>query len=301
MLVRMRIFAAVAVVVMLGAVGAGAQGKATRPTVLLWEHGAPGAVGATAEDKPQLELFPVAGGGTHVGVVVAPGGGYTHLAYEKEGSKIAEWLNAQGINAFVLTYRLTPRYKYPSPIQDGHRAMRWVRAHAAEYGVDEHKIGMWGFSAGGHLVGIVGTHFDMGDAKSADVVERASDRPDFVVSSYGGLTLKRDVVKPGTMRNMLGEDASDALVDDMSPDLHVDARTPPFFIYGTTTDASVPAMSAITFYSAMKKAGRPVELHIFQEGPHGTALAEKYPALSVWPTLLLNWMRVNGWLAAAVK
>ena len=281
-----------------GVVGAGAQGKATHPTVLLWEHGAPGAVGTTAEDKPQLELFPVAGGGTHVGVVVAPGGGYTHLAYEKEGSKIAEWLNAQGINAFVLTYRLSPRYHYPSPIQDGHRAMRWVRAHAAEYGVDEHKIGMWGFSAGGHLVGIVGTQFDMGDAKSADVVERASDRPDFVISSYGGLSLDKDVSGPAPMKSMLGEDASQAVVDEMNPNLHVDARTPPFFIYATTTDATYKAMMGVRFYEAMKKAGRPVELHIFQEGPHGTALAEKYPALSVWPTLLLNWMRVNGWLAA---
>ncbi len=128
----------------------------------LWPDGAPGAVGTEEQDKPHLEIFGASGPGMHSAVVVCPGGGYTHLAYEKEGTRIAEWLNLRGITAFVLTYRLGPRYLYPAPILDGYRSVRWVRSHAQQFNIAPDRIGMWGFSAGGHLVGIVGTHFDEG-------------------------------------------------------------------------------------------------------------------------------------------
>jgi len=273
------------------------------PIVDLWEHGAPGAVGEEEQDKPHLEFFSASPDarlqdGLRTAVIVCPGGGYTKLAYDKEGTRIAEWLNLQGITAFVLTYRLAPRYHYPAPIEDGQRAVRWVRAHAREYGVSPNRIGVWGFSAGGHLVGMLGTHFDAGNPTAADAVDRVSDRPDFAISSYGGLTLEKGVAKPGAMGPLMGENPSAAEVDDLSPDKHVSKDTPPYFLYATTTDQSVPVLSTVVFFTALQRAGVSAEMHIFEQGPHGTALAEKYPALSVWPGMLVNWMRLHGWLPA---
>jgi acetyl esterase/lipase len=260
-------------------------------------------VGTTAEDKPHLEFFGASPDarlkdGLRTAVIVYPGGGYTHLAYDKEGTRIAEWLNVQGVSAFVVTYRLAPRYHYPAPILDGERAVRWVRAHAKEYGVSPDRIGVWGFSAGGHLVGILGTHFDSGKPDASDAVERVSDRPDFVISSYGGLTLDPKVAKPGAMQSLLGENAPQSLRDDMSPDTHVTKETPPYFLYATQTDQSVPVLSTVVFFEALTRAGVPAEMHIFEQGPHGTALGGSYPALSVWPGMLKNWMRLHGWLPA---
>jgi acetyl esterase/lipase len=263
----------------------------------LWPGGAPGAVGTDEQDKPHLEIFSGAGAvNAHTAVIVCPGGGYTHLAYEKEGTRIAEWLNLRGITAFVLTYRLAPRYRYPAPILDGERSVRWVRSHASDYSIDPQRIGMWGFSAGGHLVGIVGTHFDAGNPAAPDPVERASDRPDFVISFYGGLTLQPGIAKPTAMQSLLGPNPSPQLKEDMSPDKHVTAQTPPYFLYATTTDQSVPVLSSVVFYTALVRAGVPAELHIFEEGPHGTALAQGYPELSAWPGLLENWLRLNAWI-----
>jgi acetyl esterase/lipase len=161
----------------------------------LWNGQAPGAVGNTEEDKPHLEFFGASPDaklkdGLRTAVIVCPGGGYTHLAYDKEGTRIAEWLNVHGVSAFVLTYRLGPRYLYPAPVLDGERAVRWVRAHAQEYGVSPERIGVWGFSAGGHLVGVLGTRFDSGKLAASDPVDRISDRPDFAISSYGGLSVR---------------------------------------------------------------------------------------------------------------
>jgi acetyl esterase/lipase len=263
----------------------------------LWPNGAPGAVGDQEQDKPHLEIFSGFGKGPHTAVVVCPGGGYTHLAYEKEGTRIAEWLNLRGITAFLLTYRLAPRYHFPAPILDAYRSMRWVRSHAQEYDVDPDEIGMWGFSAGGHMVGIVGTHFDGGNPDAADPIDRVSDRPDFVISSYGGLSLQPGIAKPGAMHSLLGDHPSQKLIEDMSPDLHVTAQTPPYFIYATTTDQAVPVLSSVSFYTALVRAGVPAELHIFEKGPHGTALAQSYPELHTWPELLENWLRLNGWIA----
>jgi acetyl esterase/lipase len=264
----------------------------------LWPDGAPGAVGTEEQDKPHLEIFGASGPGPHTAVVVCPGGGYTHLAYEKEGTRIAEWLNLRGITAFVLTYRLSPRYHYPAPILDGSRSVRWVRSHAQQFGVDPSRIGAWGFSAGGHLVGMLGTHFDDGNAQAADPIERVSDRPDFVISSYGALTLQDGVAKPTALVPLVGGPLTSAQKDELSPDKHVTVRTPPYFLYATTPDQSVPVLSSAVFYTALVRAGVPAEMHIFQEGPHGTGLAQSYAALSAWPELLENWLRLNGWIPA---
>ena len=262
----------------------------------LWPDGAPLAAGTEEQDKPRLEIFSGYGPGPHTAVIVCPGGGYSHLAYEKEGTRIAEWLNLRGITAFVLTYRLTPRYHYPAPMLDGYRSVRWVRSHVKEFGVAPDRIGMWGFSAGGHLVGMVGTHFDDGNPQAVDPVDRVSDRPDFVISSYGALTLHHEIARPGAMSNLFATPPSPDVLNDLSPDLHVTARTPPFFLYATTPDQSVPVLSSIAFYVALVKAGVPAEMHIFQTGPHGTALGQSNPELAEWPTLLENWLRINGWI-----
>lgn len=263
----------------------------------LWPEGAPGAVGSEEQDKPHLEIFSGYGPAPRTAVIVCPGGGYRNLAYDKEGTQIAEWLNIRGITAFVLTYRLSPRYRYPEPVLDGYRSVRWVRSHAAEYHVAPDRIGMWGFSAGGHLVGMVGTHFDDGNPQAADPVERASDRPDFVVSSYGVLTLLPEIAKPDTLKPLLGDRITQQLLDEVSPDKHVTAQTPPFFLFSTTADQGVPPLSTVAFYTVLIRAGVPAEMHIFQTGPHGTALGQSNPELAEWPTLLENWLRINGWIA----
>jgi acetyl esterase/lipase len=171
-----------------------------------------------------------------------------------------------------------------------------VRAHAQAYGVSPERIGVWGFSAGGHLVGVLGTRFDSGKADAADPVDRISDRPDFAISSYGGLTLEQGVAKPNAMKGLLGDHPSDEVVQEMSPSQQVRKDTPTYFLYATQSDQSVPVLSTVVFFQALTKAGVPAEMHIFEQGPHGTALGGSYPALSLWPSMLENWMRLHGWL-----
>jgi acetyl esterase/lipase len=268
---------------------------------LLWPTGAPGAVGATDEDKPRLEVFGAAGATPHTAVIVCPGGGYTHLAYEKEGTRIAEWLNTQGISAFVLTYRLAPRYKQPAPFEDGKRAVRWVRAHAADYHVDPNRIGMWGFSAGGHLVGMVGTHFDAGNPQATDLIDRSSSRPDFVISAYGLLALDGEAARKESLSSFTDRPVTPELIRELSPASSVTAHTPPFFIFATTDDARVPVLSSVAFYAAMQRAGVPVEMHLYEHGPHGVGLAMPFPELSTWTGLLENWLKFHGWIDPPMK
>ncbi|MGB7264866.1 MAG: alpha/beta hydrolase, partial [Terracidiphilus sp.] len=262
----------------------------------LWPNGAPGAVGTEEQDKPHLEIFSGFGPAPHTAVIVCPGGGYSHLAYEKEGTSIAEWLNLRGITAFVLTYRLAPRYHVFEPILDGYRSVRWVRSHAEQYHIAPDRIGMWGFSAGGHLVGMVGTKFDDGNPQAADPIDRVSDRPDFVISSYGAISTQPGIARPGVLGALVGDHPSRQLMDSLSPDLHVTSRTPPFFLFATTHDQSVPVLSAVAFYTALVRAGVSAEMHIFEQGPHGTGLGQSYFELADWPHLLENWLRLNGWI-----
>ena len=262
----------------------------------LWAGGAPGAVGTEEQDKPHLEIFAGHGPAPRTAVIVCPGGGYTQLNYDKEGAAIAAWLNQRGITAFVLSYRLTPRYHYPEPLLDGYRSVRWVRSHAALYHIAPDRIGMWGFSAGGHLAAMAGTHFDDGNPQAADPVDRASDRPDFVISSYGAISLKTGLAETAAFSSLFVEPPSPELIDDLSPDLHVTPRTPPFFLYATMPDQAVPVLSDVVFFTALVKAGVPAELHIFETGGHGSALGESNPELAAWPTLLENWLRINGWI-----
>jgi acetyl esterase/lipase len=272
-----------------------------KPVVLLWPAGAPGALGDADEDKPTLTVFLPAGtNATKTGVVVAPGGSYQHLAMEKEGYAFAEWLNARGVAAFVLKYRLGPKYHHPVEMWDAQRAIRLVRAHAAEYGIAADHVGMWGFSAGGHLTATAGTQFDWGKADSVDVVERQGSRPDFLLLAYPVITMMEPYVHHGSLKNLLGDDPDPALVRSLSAETRVTQDTPPTFLFSTTDDKTVPVMNSVMFYEALVKAGVPAEMHIFQQGAHGAGLAAANPQLSVWPDLLAKWMRERGYMEQGV-
>ena len=262
---------------------------------LLWTGGAPGALGVADEDKPSLTIYlPEQAKATGVGVVVCPGGGYQMLAMDHEGRQVAEWLNSLGIAAFVLKYRLGPRYHHPVEMEDGQRAMRFVRFHAKDYGVAADRLGLWGFSAGGHLASTVGTHFDRGNPGAADPIDRESSRPDFMVLAYPVISFTTVYVHKGSMRNLLGDNPDPALAQNLSTELQVTPQTPPTFLFSTDTDEGVPAENSVLFYLALRKNHVPAEMHIFARGPHGVGLAQKDPALSVWPTLLANWFRAQG-------
>jgi acetyl esterase/lipase len=266
--------------------------------MLLWPDGAPGAQGNEDVDKPSLTVFlPTKLNATRTGVVVAPGGGYTHLSMEKEGFAVARWLNERGVAAFVLQYRLGPKYHHPVEIGDAQRAMRMVRAHVEEWGVATDHVGMWGFSAGGHLTATAGTHFDAGNSSASDPVDRESSRPDFLVLGYPVITFHEPDLHRGSLKFLLGDSPDPKLVDSLSEETQVTKDTPPTFLFTTTDDKTVPVINSVMFYSALVKAGVPGEMHIFQHGAHGAGLAPTNPELSVWPDLVAKWMRERGYMA----
>ena len=268
---------------------------------LLWPGGAPGAQGTEDIDKPTLAAYPVpAGRGTGTAVIVCPGGGYQGLSMDKEGDQIARWLNSLGVTSFVLKYRLGPKYHHPVELGDAQRAIRTVRSKAAEYRIMPDRIGIMGFSAGGHLASTAGTHFDAGDSGAADPIDKLSSRPDFLVLCYPVISFT-DHPHQGSRRNLLGENADPKLVENLSNETQVTAQTPPTFLFHTTTDATVPVENSVMFYSALRKAGVPAELHIYERGPHGVGLAQTDEALSSWPARLADWLRVRGLLNSAAR
>jgi acetyl esterase/lipase len=296
------------VVAMSGAMGLAqapaAQVQAAAPAangpapMLLWANGSPGALGDADDDKPTITAYIPASNPTKTAVVIAPGGSYTHLSMVKEGSDVAAWLNARGVAAFVLKYRLGPKYHNPIELGDAQRAIRTVRADAAQYGVAPDHIGMWGFSAGGHLTASAGTKFDAGDAAAADPIEQQSSRPDFLILSYPVITMEDPYVHKLSRTDLLGDAPTQEDMDAMSPELHVTAQTPPTFLFTTTDDHTVPVLNSVMFYSALVKAGVPAEMHIFQHGAHGSGLAPTNPQLRPWTDLLIKWMRERGYAAA---
>lgn len=268
-------------------------------TLLLWSEGAPKAVGKTPADTPTLTVFLPAKNTTRTGVVIAPGGGYMNLSMKHEGEDIARWLNARGVAAFVLKYRLGPVYHHPIELGDAQRALRLVRANAKDFGIAPDHIGMWGFSAGGHLAATAGTHYDAGIAASPDGVEHQGCRPDFLILAYPVITLLVPNVHGGSRKYLLGDDPTQAVLANLSDETQVTKDTPPTFIFSTTDDGVVPVMNSVAFYTALVKAGVPAEVHIFQHGNHGVGLAEGNPQLSVWPELLIKWMRERGLASTA--
>jgi acetyl esterase/lipase len=289
----------------IAALGSFEQARAAEPFAL-WPQGAPGALGKEPADVPTLTPFlPPKERATGAAVIVCPGGGYGRLA-DHEGAPVAEWLNTVGVTAFVLKYRLGPRYKHPAMLQDAQRAVRTVRARAAEWGLDPARVGILGFSAGGHLASTAGTHFDAGRADAADPVERVSSRPALMLLIYPVITM-REKTHAGSKRNLLGENPPPELVALLSNEERVTKETPPAFVVHTVEDAGVPVENSLMFVSALRRAGVPFELHLYERGPHGFGLGTARnnrpadPILSTWPAHAAAWLRLHGFARESQK
>ncbi len=264
-------------------------------TMLLWPNGAPGALGDADADKPSLTYYAPRGNSKDAtAVIVCPGGGYGALAMNHEGRQIANWLNSYGIAAFVLKYRLGPKYHHPVEMGDAQRAVRMVRSRAKEFNVSPERIGAWGFSAGGHLVSTIGTHFEAANTVAGDPIDTASSRPDFLILAYPVISFTTPYTHKGSMKNLLGDNPDRSLVESLSNELQVTEKTPPTFLFSTNGDTAVPAENAVLFYLALRKAKVPAEIHVFQNGPHGVGLGSSDAALAEWPVTLANWLRIRG-------
>ncbi len=265
----------------------------------LWEGASAQAQNATGPDAPTLTVFrPHFHTGNGTAVVVAPGGAYLGLAANLEGRQVADWFAARGVIAFLLKYRLGPTHLYPTPLLDAQRAIRLVRANARKFGVAPNRIGMIGFSAGGHLTAMTAVSSDDGNAASADPVERVSSRVDFMILGYPWLNAMEEN-PPGVLSYCSAEKLTPeacASYRQYSPVLRVTSKTPPAFIYHTTDDTVVPVDAAVRFYRALAAAGVSAEMHIFASGSHGSGLGLGNAALDQWTVLLEAWMRARGLL-----
>jgi acetyl esterase/lipase len=262
----------------------------------LWATGAPGAKGDAPEDVPSVQLYqPPADRASGAAIVVCPGGGYGHLA-QHEGHDIAVWLNGIGVTAVVLKYRLGPKYQHPAMMQDALRAIRYTRLKASEWKIDPNRVGIIGFSAGGHLASTAATQFNVGDPNASDPVEKLSSRPDLSILCYPVVTMTDPFAHKGSRRNLLGENPPGQLIDLMSSEKQVTDQTPPTFLFHTGDDPVVPVENSLMFALALRKKKVPYELHVYEHGRHGVGLALDDPALNTWPRLLENWLRARGFV-----
>jgi acetyl esterase/lipase len=267
-------------------------------TELLWPDGAPGKLGDEAKDKPTLIIYlPEGEKASGCGMVVCPGGGYGGLAMDHEGHQIARWLNSFGVAAFICDYRHRGKgYGHPAPLNDAQRAIRTVRARAEEFHVKPDRIGIMGFSAGGHLTSTALTHFDKGQADSADPIRKVSCRPDFGLLCYAVIAFDKPYTHMGSQHNLVGKDAAKELVESLSNEKQVTSETPPTFVWHTQEDKAVPPENSIVFYEAMVKNKVPGELHIYEKGPHGVGLGAKFAGTSDWPNTFQRWLQTRGLL-----
>jgi acetyl esterase/lipase len=259
--------------------------------IKLWPDKAPGAVGNEPQDIPTLTPYFPKEKANGAAVIVCPGGGYNHLAYH-EGEPVAQWLNTLGITAFVLKYRLGPRYHHPAPLQDASRAIRLVRSHASEWKLDVNRIGILGFSAGGHLASTAGTHFDAGNSTDADPIERFSSKPNLMVLIYPVITMG-PLTNGGSKKNLIGENATAEMVKLLSNEEQVTKETPPTFLVHTANDTTVPVENSLNLAAALRKNGVPFELHVYERGRHGFGLGGTDPILSTWPARCADWLKLQ--------
>ncbi len=259
---------------------------ATQP---LWSHGAPNAVGRESGDVPTLTPF-TAREPDGSAMVIFPGGGYGHLAVEKEGEPVARWLAEIGITPFVVRYRLAPRYRHPAMLHDAAHAVRTVRALAKEWQVDPQRIGVMGFSAGGHLAATISTQFDAGDLNSPDPIERVSSRPDVSVLCYPVISFVDAATHKGSRRNLLGDAPAQELMEQMSAERRVTPQTPPTFIFHTADDPAVSVGNALLYAHALRAAKVPFEAHLYEHGRHGVGLAKDDPIVSTWTQRCAAWL-----------
>ena len=270
----------------------------------LWQGAPPGALGTGPGDSVHVWAFPASvANNTGAAIVICPGGGYANLALSHEGYAPAVWFQSRGISTFVLKYRLgSAGYRHPIEMQDAQRAMRWVRSNAVRYRVDPRRVGILGFSAGGHLASTVGTHYDAGNPTAIDTVDRQSCRPDFQLLLYPVITMNSTFTHTGSRNNLLGTAPSQALVDLLSNELQVTPQTPPAFLVHGINDAVVPVRNSQAFYDSCRSKGVLAELHLLTNGPHGFGLADgQYGAptlaeASQWPPWAMTWMNARGFL-----
>jgi acetyl esterase/lipase len=272
---------------------------------LLWADGAPGAKGNEEGDKPTLTIYlPAKEKATGAAVVICPGGGYGHLAMDHEGHQIAKWLNSFGVAGFILQYRHSKSgagYGHPAPLQDAQRAVRMVRSRAKEWNVDPGRIGILGFSAGGHLASSAGTHFQNRYSDIKDSIDQVSCRPDFMILIYPVISFTEWCTHKGSMRNLLGNNPEKELVENLSNEKQVTPDTPPTFLVHGNDDKGVPPENSILFYLALRKAKVPAEMHIYENGKHGFGLGKEYGAVSSWPVRCEDWMRGRGLLNKKIE
>jgi acetyl esterase/lipase len=272
-------------------------------TINLWGETIPGPVSRDPKNVPTLTIqLADRDKASGTAVVICPGGGYSGRATNHEGTQIAEWLNQRGVHAFILKYRTVGESQIPAPLQPGpmldvQRAIRTVRAQAKDYGVDPSRIGVWGFSAGGHLASTAATHFDAGDPAAEDPIDKVSCRPDFAILAYPVITMG---VKThgGSKANLIGKLPDEELVKFYSNETQVTAKTPPTFLFHTVQDKAVPIENSRMFKAACERAGVPVELIEYEEGQHGVGLGltTNLP-LAGWSVKLDEWLRKRGLLA----
>lgn len=262
----------------------------------LWPGGAPGALGEKDDDKPTLTAFlPAPEKATGTALVVLPGGGYGGLA-SHEGAGYAEWLAEHGIAAFVLKYRLGSKgYRHPAMLHDAARAVRLTRAKAADWKLDAKRVGIIGSSAGGHLASTLLTHFDAGKPDDADPVERESSRPTLGILCYAVISMGSNTHQ-GSKTHLLGNDPSAELVELLSNEKQVTKETPPCFIWHTWEDSAVKVEHSLEFAAALRRAGVPFDLHVYQKGGHGMGLGggraggPRHP----WAADCLYWLKGQG-------
>lgn len=273
-------------------------GSAAGPQPIpLWPDKVPGALGEDEPDRPTVRIYqPPKDKSNGAAVVICPGGGYGIIAMDHEGSQVANWLNSQGITALVVRYRLGPKYRHPMPLTDAQRAIRYARANAEKLGISPHRIGVMGFSAGGHLASTAATHFDGGQKEAADPIDRVSCRPDFAILCYPVISLSADFAHKGSAKNLLGDSPDPKLLESLSNETQVTPETPPTFLFHTAEDTGVPPENSVAFFMALRKAKVPAELHIYQQGPHGVGLAPGDPTLNSWKDRLFDWLRQNKFL-----
>jgi acetyl esterase/lipase len=264
----------------------------------LWPDGAPGALGTTSNDIPTLTLYlPDPTNVTGAAMVICPGGGYDHLA-PHEGNDYALWLNQHGVTCFVLKYRLGSHgYRHPAMLQDAARAVRLVRAKAADWKIDPKRVGIMGSSAGGHLASTLMTHFDLGNTNATDPVERQSSRPDLGILCYPLITMDK-YTHPGSKKNLLGTNPPPELVKLLSNELQVTTNTPPCFIWTIYEDKTVPMENSLMFAEALRKNHVPFDFHVYQKGGHGMGLADKPPFAHPhpWANDGLFWLKEQGFV-----
>jgi acetyl esterase/lipase len=283
------------------------QPAAASRVIPLWPEGVPGAKAGGGEERvedgrvynvqaPAMLFYPApASIANGTAVIVAPGGGYERLAIGHEGTEVARRLNALGVSAFVLKYRLV-EFGHPAPLQDVLRAIRIVRSGAGEFGIRPDRIGLFGSSAGGHLAATAATLFAHADGRTGSAIDAIPARPDFVALLYPVITMNDPFAHAGSRRSLLGERPGPSRLDLLSPDKQVTRDTPPVFIVHTAEDASVPVENSLLFYQALRRYRVPVEMHLFEKGPHGFGMRAGLGTTSDWPRRLEEWLRSRGLL-----